>query len=139
MHARTPCEMMLWGSHCQWQSSGSQYCTLPTTRLLQLPFLVMYSSDMHEVKVSSVTRAAVNPLNCLIIRQDSPFNLSQILYLILTESAPVPHPKMLPQDLHIRSTTFIFSSRSSDGSSISPTSSKKPSRSLECCGRQVSA
>src|SRR6266851_9517498 len=49
------------------------------------------------------------------------------------------HPSAWPHDLHILSTTRIFSSRPSPGSSRSSTSSKKPSLSRLLNGNRVSA
>ena len=56
-----------------------------------------------------------------------------------TPAARCSHPSARPHDLHILSTTRIFSSRSRPGSSRSPTSSKKPSLSLLFGGSHVSA
>jgi hypothetical protein len=56
-----------------------------------------------------------------------------------TQAARCSHPSARPHDLHILSTTRIFSSLSSPGSSKSPTSSKKPSLSRLLGGSHVSA
>ena len=54
-------------------------------------------------------------------------------------AARCSHPSARPHDRHILSTTRIFSSRPSPGSSKSPTSSRKPSLSRLRGGSHVSA
>src|SRR6266404_2875221 len=56
-----------------------------------------------------------------------------------TAAARCCHPNALPHDLHILSTTRIFSSLSRLGSSRSPTSSRKPSLSRLLGGSHFSA